>query len=225
MAQTCLVTGANRGIGLELARQLAARGDTVVGTARDPEAAAELRGIGARVEELDASSGKSVAALARRLKGLPIDRLIHNAAIGVAGPAAAEVDPEEIEAHLRVNAIGPFRLTQALLPNLRAGEGRLVVGISSGLGSIEENTTGGWVAYRASKTALHQLMRTFAAELSAEGLVFVLLSPGWVRTGMGGQDAPLSPEQSVRAMLKVVDRLGPKDSGRFFSERGRRIPW
>ena len=225
MAQTCLVTGANRGIGLELTRQLAARGDTVVGTARDPEAAAELRGLGARVEELDLASGKSVEALARRLKGLPIDRLVHNAAIGVAGPAAAEVDPEDLETHLRVNAIGPFRLTRALLPNLRAGQGRLVVAISSGLGSIAENTTGGWVAYRASKTALHQLMRTFAAELSPESIVFILLSPGWVRTGMGGQDAPLSPEQSVRSMLKVVDRVGPKDSGAFFNERGRRIPW
>jgi len=225
MAQTCLVTGANRGIGLELARQLAARGDTVVGTARDPEAAAELRGLGARVEELDLASAKSVGAFARRLKGLPIDRLIHNAAIGVAGPAAAEVDAEGLETHLRVNAVGPFLLTQALLPNLRAGQGKLVIAISSGLGSIAENTTGGWVAYRASKTALHQLMRTFAAELSSEGLLFVLLSPGWVRTGMGGQDAPLSPEQSVRAMLKVMDRLGPKDSGSFFGERGRRIPW
>jgi NAD(P)-dependent dehydrogenase (short-subunit alcohol dehydrogenase family) len=225
MAQTCLVTGANRGIGLELARQLAARGDTVLGTARDPEAAVDLRGLGARIEELDLASGKSVAALARRLKGLPIDRLIHNAAVGVAGPAAAEVDPEDLEAHIRINAISPFRLTQALLPNLRAGTGKLVVAISSGLGSIAQNTSGGWVAYRASKTALHQLMRTLAAELSSEGLVFTLLSPGWVRTDMGGQDAPLSPEQSVAAMLKVVDRLGPKDSGAFYSERGRKIPW
>ncbi len=225
MAQTCLVTGANRGIGLELARQLAARGDTVVGTARDPEAAVELRGLAARVEELDLANEKSIVGLARRLRDLPIDWLVHNAAIGVAGPAAAEVDPGEVETHLRVNALGPFRLTQALLPNLRAGAGRLVVAISSGLGSIAENTTGGWVAYRASKAALHQLMRTFAAELARDGLVFVLLSPGWVRTDMGGQDAPLSPEQSVGAMLKVVDRLGPKDSGRFFNERGRRIPW
>lgn len=225
MAQTCLVTGANRGIGLELARQFAARGDTVVGTARDPEAAVELRGLGARVEELDLASGKSIGSLARRLRDLPIDRLVHNAAIGVAGPAAAEVDPGDVETHLRVNAIGPFRLTQALLPNLRAGEGKRVVAISSGLGSIAENTTGGWVAYRASKAALHQLMRTFAAELAPDGLVFVLLSPGWVRTDMGGQDAPLSPEQSVGAMLKVMDRLGPKDSGGFFNERGRKIPW
>ncbi len=124
MPPTCVVTGANRGIGLELARQLAARGETVVGTARDPESAADLQGLGerVRVEELDLASPKSVAAFARRLKGAPVDRLVHNAAIGEAGPAAAEVGPEELETYFRVNAIGPFLLTQALLPNLRAGE-------------------------------------------------------------------------------------------------------
>ncbi len=225
MAQTCLVTGANRGIGLELARQLAARGDTVIATARDTEGAAELRGLPVRVEELDLASAKSVAALARRLKGAPVDRLVHNAAVGEAGPAALEVPPEVLEDYFRVNAIGPFHLTQALMPNLRAGEGRLVVAISSGLGSIGQNSSGGWVAYRASKTALHQLVRTLAAELTADGLTFAVLSPGWVRTDMGGQDAPLSPEQSVKSMLKVMDRLGPKDTGRFFNERGREIPW
>ena len=225
MALTCVVTGANRGIGLELARQLAARGDTVVATARDPEGAADLRGLGVRVEELELANPKSIAAFARRLKGAPVDRLVHNAAVGEAGPAAAEVSPEELESYFRINAIGPFQLTQALLPNLRAGEGRLVVAVSSGLGSIAENTSGGWVSYRASKTALHQLVRTLAAEHAAEGLTFALLSPGWVRTRMGGQGAPLSPEQSVKAMLKVMDRLGPKDSGRFFNERGRNIPW
>lgn len=225
MPPTCVVTGANRGIGLELARQLAARGDTVVGTARDPESAADLQGLAVRVEELDLASPKSIAAFARRLKGAPVDRLVHNAALGEAGPAAAELSPEELETYFRVNAVGPFHLTQALLPNLRAGEGRLVVAISSGLGSIAQNTSGGWVAYRASKTALHQLIRTLAAELANEGLIFAVLSPGWVRTRMGGQDAPLSPEQSVKAMLKIMDRLGPKDSGRFFNERGRGIPW
>jgi NAD(P)-dependent dehydrogenase (short-subunit alcohol dehydrogenase family) len=225
MAQTCVVTGANRGIGLELARQLSERGDAVIATARDPEAATDLNELGVRVEELDVANTKSASAFARRLKGTPVDLLIHNAAVGVAGPAVEKVDAESVEEHVRVNAIGPLRLTQSLLPNLRAGERKLVVAISSGLGSISENSTGGWVAYRISKAALHQVMRTLSAELSKEGLGFVLLSPGWVRTRMGGRDAPLSPEDSVRAMLKVIDRLGPKDSGRFFSERGREIPW
>ena len=225
MAQTCVVTGANRGIGLELARQLSERGDTVIGTARDPGSATDLGKLGTRVEELDVGNPKSIAAFARRLKGTAVDLLVHNAAVGVSGPAVEKVDAESVEEHFRVNTLGPLRLTQALLPHLRSGERKLVVAISSGLGSISENSTGGWVAYRISKTALHQVMRTLDAELSKEGLTFVLLSPGWVRTRMGGKDAPLSPEDSVRGLLKVIDRLGPKDSGRFFTERGREIAW
>ena len=225
MAQTCVVTGANRGIGLELARQLSERGDTVIGTARDPGSATDLGKLGTRVEELDVANPKSIAGFARRLKGTAVDLLVHNAAVGVAGPGVEKVDAESVEEHFRVNTLGPLRLTQALLPHLRSGERKLVVAISSGLGSISENSTGGWVAYRISKTALHQVMRTLDAELSKEGLTFVLLSPGWVRTRMGGKDAPLSPEDSVRGLLKVIDRLGPKDSGRFFSERGREIAW
>lgn len=225
MAETVVVTGANRGIGLELARQLAARGDAVIGTARDPESSAELRGLGVRTEALDLASDKSIAAFARKLKGAPVDRLVLNAAMGEAGPPAAEVGAAELEEYFRVNAIGPFRVLQELLPNLRTGERRLVVAISSGLGSIGENSSGGWVGYRASKTALHQLVRTLSAELSKEKLALVLLSPGWVRTRMGGQGAPLSPEESVRQILRVSDRLKPSDSGRFFNERGREIPW
>ena len=225
MPQTCVVTGANRGIGLELARQLCARGDTVIATARDPDSASDLKALGVRVEALDVERGKSIAAFAKRLKGSAVDVLIHNAATGVAGPAVERVTAEDVESHFRVNALGPLLLTQALLPNLRAGERKLVVAISSGLGSIGENSTGGWVAYRISKTALHQVMRTLSAELSKEGLSFVLISPGWVRTRMGGRDAPLSPEDSVRGVLKVIDRLAPKDTGKFFNERGREMAW
>ena len=225
MAQTCVVTGANRGIGLELVRQLSERGDSVIATARDPESASDLSALGVRVEALDVENPKSIAAFGKRLKATPVDVLVHNAAMGVAGPAIERVQAEEIESHFRVNALGPLLLTQAVLPNLRAGERKLVVAVSSGLGSIGENSTGGWVAYRISKTALHQVMRTLSAELSKEGLSFVLISPGWVRTRMGGQDAPLSPEESVRGVLKVIDRLTPKDSGKFFNERGREIPW
>jgi NAD(P)-dependent dehydrogenase (short-subunit alcohol dehydrogenase family) len=223
--QTWVVTGGNRGIGLELARQLSARGDTVIATARDPESASDLSTLGVRVEALDVENPKSIAAFAKRLKAAPVDVLVHNAAMGVAGPAVERVRAEELESHFRVNALGPLLLTQALLSNLRAGERKLVVAVSSGLGSIGENSTGGWVAYRISKTALHQVMRTLSAELSSEGLSFVLISPGWVRTRMGGQDAPLSPEESVRSVLKVIDRLASKDTGKFFNERGREIPW
>src|SRR5262245_31524845 len=225
MPQTVVVTGANRGIGLELARQLSERGDTVIGTARSPESATDLETLGVRVEALDLENPKSISALARKLKGTAVDLLIHNAAVGVAGPAVEEVTADDLESHFRVNAIGPLLLTQALLPNLRESDRKLVVAISSGLGSIAENENGGWVAYRVAKTALHQVMKTLSSELSKDGLTFVLISPGWVRTRMGGQGAPLAPEESVRAVLKIVDKLTPKDSGRFFNQKGREIPW
>ena len=225
MPQTVVVTGANRGIGLELARQLSERGDTVIGTARAPESATDLQKLGVRVEALDLESPKTISALGRKLRGTAVDLLIHNAAVGVAGPAVEEVTAEDLESHFRVNTIGPLRLTQALLPNLRESDRKLVVAISSGLGSIAENENGGWVAYRVAKTALHQVMKTLSAELAKDGLTFVLISPGWVRTRMGGQGAPLSPEESVRAVLKIVDKLTPKDSGRFFNQKGREIPW
>src|SRR5262245_51144782 len=126
MAQTCVITGANRGIGLELARQLSARGDTVIATARDPEAASDLNKLEVQVEALDVEDTKSIAAFAKKLKGTPVDLLVHNAAVGVAGPAVERVAAEQIESHFRVNTLGPLLLTQALLPNLRAGERKLV---------------------------------------------------------------------------------------------------
>ena len=225
MPKTCLVTGANRGIGLEFARQLSARGDEVIGTARDPAKAGELRSLRVSVEALDIASASSVTTFARRLDGRSVDLLVNNAAIGEASVEAARVSVEELERYFRTNAIGPFHVTQSLLPNLRAGKRKLVVSLSSGLGSIEGNREGGWVAYRASKAALHQLHRTLAAELSGEGMIFVLLSPGWVRTRMGGPQAPLTPEESVRAMLKVIDRLSPRDNGKFYDQRGKEVPW
>jgi NAD(P)-dependent dehydrogenase (short-subunit alcohol dehydrogenase family) len=222
---TSLVTGANRGIGLELARQLAERGDTVVGTARDPAKATDLTRTGARIEALDVSDASSVTALGKRLKGTPIDLLVNNAAIGEASVAAARVSVEELERAMRVNAIGAFHVTQTLLPNVLASEQKRIVSISSGLGSIGNNRDGGWVAYRASKSALHHLTRCIAAEQADDGITCVLLSPGWVRTRMGGSDAPLSPEQSVKAMLKVIDGLTRRDNGRFLDHRGKEIAW
>jgi NAD(P)-dependent dehydrogenase (short-subunit alcohol dehydrogenase family) len=220
-----MVTGANRGIGLAFARALAARGETVVGTSRRPAAATDLRGTGARVETLDVSSDTSVADLARSLEGVPIDVLVHNAAVGEAGSAIDELDAGVVRTTLDVNAVGPVRVTRALLPNLRAGRLRRIVGITSGLGSLSQNTDGGWYAYRMSKAALNMFVRTLAEELAKERFTCAVVSPGWVRTAMGGPGAPLTPDESVAAMLKVIDGLRPSDTGRFLDRRGRDVPW
>jgi NAD(P)-dependent dehydrogenase (short-subunit alcohol dehydrogenase family) len=221
----CLVTGANRGIGLAFARALTARGGPVIATARHPEKARDLAGLPLRLERLDLADGESIAGLARGLSGEPIDVLINNAAIGEAGPGFAEIAMKDLEEALRVNAVGPAAVTQALLPNLRAGRRRMVVNLSSDLGSISGNENGGWVAYRASKAALNQLTRTMAAELKKEGFICIAMSPGWVRTDMGGPGGSLSPEDSVAAMLGVMDRLTPSDTGRFLDHRGKEVPW
>lgn len=132
---------------------------------------------------------------------------------------------KDLEEALRVNAVGPTAVTQAVLSNLRAGRRRIIVNLSSGLGSISGNESGGWIAYRVSKAASNQLTRTMAAELKNEGFICIAMSPGWVKTDMGGPGASLSPEDSVAAMLEVMDRLTPSDTGRFLDHRGKEIPW
>jgi NAD(P)-dependent dehydrogenase (short-subunit alcohol dehydrogenase family) len=222
---TWIVTGANRGIGLAFARALVQRGERVVGTARRPESAEALRSTGARVEKLDVADDASVADFARRLANESVDVLIHNAAIGDAGPSIEHLDPGEVLRTLDVNAVGPVRLTRALLTNLRAGRTRKIVGITSGLGSLQQATGGGWYAYRMAKAALNTFIRTLAEELAPERFACVVICPGWVKTAMGGPEAPLTPEESVASMLKVIDRLTPSDTGRFLDRRGRDVPW
>ncbi len=225
--RTVLVTGANRGLGLEFARQYAATGWTVIATAREPMGADDLRAIGQgiRIEELDVADPASVASLAARLKDEPIDLLINNAGVGAGGRSLADVKPDDYERVIQVNAIGPMRVTQALLPNLKAGKGKMVVSISSGLGSIANNTGGGYYGYRESKAALNMFMRTLAAELKDDGFICIAMSPGWVKTDMGGPDAQLTPEQSISGMKKVIDSLKAEDSGKFWNHEGKIVPW
>jgi NAD(P)-dependent dehydrogenase (short-subunit alcohol dehydrogenase family) len=225
VSRTYVVTGANRGIGLEFARQLSARGDRLIATARRPEGARQLRELSVRVEPLDLADAASVDAFAAKLAGEPVDVLIHNAAVGTAGPAVEGLRMQDLERSYLVNAIGPLRLTQALLPNLRARSTRQVIALSSGLGSVSGNDSGGWYAYRASKAALNQFVRTLAQELAPEGFTCIALDPGWVRTDMGGPDAPLTPAESVKGMLEVLDRLRASDTSKFFDRRGRQVPW
>ncbi|NQX89708.1 MAG: SDR family oxidoreductase [Halioglobus sp.] len=223
--QTVLITGANRGIGLEFARQLSARGDSVIGTARKPDEAIELKDLGVRVEQLDVTDSASVQALAARLQGVPIDLLINNAGIG--GHTAnsfATTDFDEIAHTFDVNSLGPMRVTQALLPNLEAGEGKTVVKISSTMGSIEQNR-GGYYGYRASKAALNMFNKSLAAELGKQGFITIVMHPGWVKTRMGGAGAPVEPKDSVAGMIEVIDALNTEDNGAFLDYQGNTIPW
>lgn len=225
MSQTIVVTGANRGLGLELCRRFAARGDRVIGTARDPEAATALRELDVRVEALDVSDRASVDALASRLGGEAVDVLLNNAGAGVGRGSLGSLDEGEIRRLFEINALGPLRVTEALLPNLRASSRRLLAHMTSRMGSIADNTSGGSYAYRASKSALNMLHRSMSIDLASEGFTSVVLHPGWVRTDMGGGAAPLTVEESVEGLLGVLDGLSREDNGAFIAFDGERLPW
>ncbi|MCG8405292.1 MAG: SDR family oxidoreductase [Phycisphaerales bacterium] len=232
MSSTYLITGANRGIGLEFAGQLAAKGISVIAGVRNPESAETLHGLNIPVETLDVANTVSVTAFAERLEGRPVDVLINNAGISAThaddpreGRPLEQLKLDEMPRLFDVNSIGPVRVTQALLPNLRAGRRKVVVNISSNLGSITDNTEAGWYAYRASKAALNMLNRSMAIELGAEGFTCVVIHPGWVRTDMGGPEAPLSTKESVTGMLNVIDQLTTKDNGCFLDYHGQTMPW
>jgi NAD(P)-dependent dehydrogenase (short-subunit alcohol dehydrogenase family) len=222
---TVLVTGANRGIGLEYARQLSAKGYKVIGTARAPERAKDLAAVADRVEQLDVADPASVAALAERLDGVAIDILINNAGIfDRRDETIDKVDFDVMAQTFAVNTMGPLRVTQALMPNLRAGERKVVIGMSSGLGSIE-NSSGRWYAYRSSKAGLNMVNKILSQELGEQGFIFTVLHPGWVQTDMGGPNATYTPEQSVAGLVEVIEGLGPDNNGGFYDFQGETIPW
>lgn len=216
-----LITGANRGIGLEFARQYAADGWDTIATARGE--APELEQLGVRVEQLDMRDFAAVASFGERLGGAPLDLFIANA--GMSGPQRIgnpQVAAEWQEVHA-VNAVAPTLLAEALLPNLLAAEGKMIA-ITSRMGSIADSS-GGYLAYRASKAALNAAWRALALDLAGRPVTLAMFHPGWVRTDMGGPNAPLAAADSVMALRGIIAGLGPKDSGSFLDRDGSTIPW
>lgn len=215
-----LITGANRGLGLEFAKQYAAEGWEVIATAR--AASPELQATGARIEELDMSDFEAVTAFADRIDG-PLDLLIANA--GQMGPLRAEGARAAAEWAdlLRVNTIAPLLLAQALLPRLAEAKGKAVA-ISSKMGSIDD-ATGGYIPYRSSKAALNMAWHVLALEKRSTGVAMAVLNPGWVATDMGGKSAPLSPRDSITGMRRVIDGLTIERTGSFLDHGGGKIAW
>jgi NAD(P)-dependent dehydrogenase (short-subunit alcohol dehydrogenase family) len=224
-AHTVLITGANRGIGLELARQYAAAGWHVIGTARKPDAADDLGALAAKVVQLDVTEPASVERMARDLAGTPIDVLINNAGIQPLMWKLDEIDFEAFQRALDVNLTGPVRVTRALLPNLRAARLKRIVNVTTNLSSIAGNTDGGFYGYRESKAGLNMFTKSIAAELGPEGFVCIVLHPGWVKTDLGGPQAPLEVEESAAGMLRVIDGLAPADNGTFWTYAGEQMAW
>jgi len=218
---TILITGASRGLGLELARQYAQEGWRVIGTVRD----GDLKKIGAESLKVDVTDFAEMKTLTARLKGEPLDVLFCNAGIiGKRGMALGSFDYADWEKILRVNLLGAAAVIEALVDNVAASERKTIAVMSSGLGSISR-TSGMTLPYSTSKAALNLLAKALAETLRARGVIVAALSPGWVSTDMGGQGAPLTPEVSVRGLRTVLAGLRREDSGKFFSHDGSQIPW
>jgi len=219
---TILISGAGRGLGLELSRQYAAERWRVIGTVRS--AGAKLP-PGVERHIADVTDVKQVAALARALRGMALDVLFCNAGIsGKRGMALGSFDYESWQEVFRVNVLGAAALAEALVDNVAASERKVIAMMSSRLGSIAE-AGGVTLPYATSKAALNMLVKGLAATLAGRGIIVVALSPGWVRTDMGGAGAPLAPETSVAGVRRVIDGLTAAHSGRFFSHDGSTIPW
>lgn len=226
---TVLITGANRGVGLELVKCHAARGDRVLACCRDPQAAQDLHGVAGAVEvlALDVADADSVAALGRRLEGETIDTVINNA--GVLGPdyehqTAYVMDFEGWAEAFAINTMGPVRVMHALLPNLRRSKQARLVNITSQMGAISLDMTMGF-GYSATKAALNKFMKLAAIELGKEGINTCLIHPGWVRTDMGGAGADIAPAESAAGIVATIDRLDAHSNGSFWKWNGEVHDW
>ena len=219
---TALVTGANRGIGLELTRQLAARPDTaVIAACRTPSDA--LYELDIELETgVEVTSADAVAGLARRLEGRPIDVLINSAGVLFRG-GLGDLDFDRVRLQLEVNALGPLRVAAALRPNLRRGA-KLAV-ITSRMGSIGDNTSGGYYGYRMSKAAVNAAAVSLARDLAPGGVAVAILHPGHVRTDMTGWQGLVDASESAAGLLARIDELSLETTGTFWHMNGEVLPW
>ncbi len=224
---TILITGTNRGIGLEFMKQYAADGTDVIACCREPAKADALKKLGGkvRVMALDVADPQSVEALKKQLGDAPIDILINNA--GVGGPREAKSGTLDMDAWLnvfRVNSIAPFMVALALKPNLKLGKDKKLVTITSVLGSTAENG-GGMQPYRASKAAVNNLMHGLSKDWAKDGISIGIFHPGWVQTDMGGSAAPVKAHDSVTGLRARIAELNAKNSGTYRDFTGKEIAW
>ncbi|SEN81617.1 NAD(P)-dependent dehydrogenase, short-chain alcohol dehydrogenase family [Nitrosospira multiformis] len=232
--KTVLITGANRGIGLEFARQYAAEGWHVLACARHPEKAGELQTLASqhpermKIHTLDVADHRQIDELGRSLSGESIDLLLNNAGIYAEAHRSGIFRSEDYEAWMRtflINTMATLKMAQTFASQIARSSQKKIVTISSKMGSIEDNDGGGSYMYRSSKAAVNMVVKSLSIDLKQAGVIAVVLHPGWVKTDMGGPNALISPVQSVSGMRQVIDRLTLKDSGSFIEYDGKLVPW
>ena len=224
---TVLITGANRGIGLEFARQYAEAGYRVHAACRAPGSADTLASLGERVtlHALDVTDHAGIEALAAGLENEAIDIVINNAGIYGEAQEFGKIDYAAWQEVMRVNTLAPLKMAECFLPHLEAGKMKMIASITSRMGSIADNNTGGVYIYRSSKAALNAAARSLALDLAPRGITVIVFHPGWVKTDMGGPSALIDAETSVGGMRAVIEGAGPKATGRFFAYDGAEVPW
>ena len=228
---TILITGANRGIGLELTKQFAEDGWQVLACCRNPADAGQLQALGEQnpaieLHALDVTNYQQMAALADQMGHRPIDILLSNAGIyGSKGTGFGEVDAQEWRQVLEVNTIAPFMLVQTFVEQVAASQQKLVAVISSKVGSIADNSSGGSYIYRSSKTAVNQVVKSLSIDLADRDISVISLHPGWVKTDMGGPNGEISTDESVVGLKSILQSAGPAQSGQFIEFNGSSIPW
>ncbi|WP_419420115.1 SDR family oxidoreductase [Legionella sp. D16C41] len=205
--KTALITGANRGLGLEFARQLKKKGYYIIGCCRNPSNANELKEVADELIKLDVTSDKDIISLKQALNDRPIDLLVNNAGTsGEQGVTIGNIDRKNFLDVINVNCISVVKLSDALLTNIEASQEKNILVISSTMGSIAENQRGRSYAYRTSKAALNCVMRSFAIDVQPKGIHVMLIHPGWVKTAMGGSEAPIDAQTSVAKILKQAEK-------------------
>lgn len=232
MTGTLLVTGANRGIGLELVRQYAAAGWRVYAGCRQPETAFDLNRLMAEadgrisVHPLEVTNPAHIAGIRSVLGSQPLDILLNNAGIyGQDDASFGHTDEALWLQTFRVNCIAPMKMMEALVDNVAASKRRIMATLSSKMGSMADNGSGGSYVYRSSKAAVNAVMKSASIDLKRRGITTVILHPGWVKTDMGGSNAEITTEQSVTHLRAILERVNPADNGHYFDIDGSIIPW
>jgi NAD(P)-dependent dehydrogenase (short-subunit alcohol dehydrogenase family) len=228
-----LITGANRGIGLEFVRQYIESGWRVFACCRNPDQATLLKQLASMhanslsLHELDVSDFEQIDRLSTKLANQNIDLLLNNAAVFLDTHAnnLGRTDYEAWMYCLRVNSMAPLKMTEAFVNQVRRGTQKKIINITSKMGSIADNSSGGYYLYRSSKTALNMVTRNLSIDLTPHGIMTATLHPGWVQTDMGGPDALITAESSVAGMRRVIAQLTPADSGKFYAYNGKEIAW
>ena len=226
-----LITGANRGLGLGFVKSFLAKNVNVICTTRNISGSKELLECKKKhpnnleILELDLLEENSENTLSELLSDQPIDIVINNAGVGNSNQRFGVVSSKPWLEVLKVNLIAPLTVTQSIIENIKKGSDKKIYFLSSQLGSIEDNTSGGMYIYRSSKTALNQVVKSLSVDLKPMGITVISLHPGWVKTDMGGPNAPVSIDESVEGMIEVIDTTDIKDTGKFLNYERRELPW